>query len=117
MNEQDRIRLRHMLDAAREAVAFAQDRSASDLRHNRMFALAVVKDIEIIGEAASRVSEEVQQAAPQIPWVDIIGMRNRLIHAYFNINFDIVWATVTANLPPLILELEKLTGEEEKPLP
>jgi uncharacterized protein with HEPN domain len=78
-----------------------------------MFALAVVKDIEIIGEAAARISEEAQEAYPQIPWVDIVGMRNRLTHAYFDINLDIVWDTVTANLPPLITELEKILFPED----
>ncbi len=77
-----------------------------------MFALAAVKDIEIIGEAASRISEEVQQAYPQIPWVDIIGMRNRLTYAYLDVNLDIVWDTITANLPPLVAELEKILFPE-----
>jgi len=71
-------------------------------------ALALVKDIEIIGEAASRVSEACQAANPQIPWADIIGMRNRLIHAYFDINLNIVWDTITANLVPLIAELVQI---------
>lgn len=113
MNEQDNIRLSHMLDAAREVMQFAEGRSKTDLKRDRMFALAVVKDIEIIGEAASRISEEIQEAYPQIPWVDIIGMRNRLTHAYFDINLDIVWDTITANLPPLIAELEKILNPED----
>ena len=102
-----------MLDAAREVMQFAEGRSKTDLKRDRMFALAVVKDIEIIGEAASRISEEIQEAYPQIPWVDIIGMRNRLTHAYFDINLDIVWDTITANLPPLIAELEKILNPED----
>jgi uncharacterized protein with HEPN domain len=113
MNEQDEVRLRHMLDAAREAIHFAEGHSLVELKTNRMLALALVKDIEIIGEAASRLTEECQATNPQIPWVDIAGMRNRLIHAYFDINLRIVWDTVTVNLPPLIAELEKLIPLED----
>lgn len=70
-----------------------------------MLLLSLVKAIEIIGEAASRVSPESRKEHPAIPWADIIGMRHRLIHGYFNINRDIVLATVSTELPPLISEL------------
>ncbi|HJU56990.1 MAG TPA: HepT-like ribonuclease domain-containing protein [Pyrinomonadaceae bacterium] len=71
--------------------------------------------IEIIGEAASRVSPACQAKYAGIPWPEIIGMRNRLIHAYFDINLDIVWRTITEELPPLVAELEKAlsSGEAE----
>jgi uncharacterized protein with HEPN domain len=69
--------------------------------------LALVKEIEIIGEAASRLSLETRQQIPALPWTDIILMRNRLIHAYFDVDLDIVWKTFTDDLPPLIQELEK----------
>lgn len=70
-----------------------------------MLALSLIKEIEIIGEAASRVSPELKQTL-SIPWADIVGMRNRLIHAYFEIDFDILWDTVSSALDPLILQLE-----------
>jgi len=76
-----------------------------------MLALALIKDIEIVGEAASRIAENTRAAHPEIPWVDIIGMRNRLIHAYFDINLDLVWDTVTANLPPLVDQLSRILRE------
>ena len=82
MRKDDTIRLRHMLDAAREAVAFAADRGREDLGRDRMLALSIVKCIEIVGEAASRVSGETRALVSQIPWQDIVGMRNRLIHSY-----------------------------------
>lgn len=99
MNERDRIRLRHMLDAAQEALQFAAGQSRADLETNRMLARALVKDIEIIGEAASRVSQDFRATHPQLPWADIVGMRNRLIHAYFDINLDRVWDTIKKDLP------------------
>ena len=97
-----------MLDAAREAVAFASGRSRQDLDQDRILVLAVVKCVEMIGEAAARVSEQTRTDHPEIPWQDIVGMRNRLIHAYFDINLDVVWSTITADLPALISELEKI---------
>jgi uncharacterized protein with HEPN domain len=78
----DRTRLLHMLDAAREAVTFAHGRTAADLAQDRLLALALLKCIEIIGEAASKVSSDTRSKLNQIPWIDIVGMRNRLIHAY-----------------------------------
>jgi uncharacterized protein with HEPN domain len=106
MSESDRIRVQHMLDAAREALTFVRGRGKDDLRTNRMLALSLIKEIEIIGEAACKVSPELKQTLQPIPWADIVGMRNRLIHAYFEIDFDILWDTVTSALDPLILQLE-----------
>ncbi len=82
MLRDDAIRLRHMLDAAREAIGFAPDRTRADLDTDRQLVLALVKAIEIVGEAASRVTPPTKQRLPEIPWDDIVGMRHRLIHAY-----------------------------------
>lgn len=112
MRKDDLIRLRHMLDAAREAVMFAKNKTRSSLESNRMLTLSIVKDLEIIGEAASKMTKETREEFPQIPWMNIISMRNRLIHAYFDINLDIVWKTVVEDLPPLIAELEKIAPDE-----
>ena len=106
MNESDVIRLRHMLDAAREALSFVAGRSSEDLGRDRMLVLALVKEIEIIGEAASRISDESRKALPRIPWPKIIAMRNRLIHAYADVDLSIVWDTLTGALPELQRELE-----------
>jgi uncharacterized protein with HEPN domain len=95
-----------MLDAAREALSFVRGRAKDDLRTNRMLALSLIKEIEIIGEAASRVSPELKSTLRSIPWADIVSMRNRLIHAYFEVDFDILWDTVSFALGPLILQLE-----------
>ena len=106
MNESDVIRLRHMLDAAKEALSFISGRSSEDLSRDRMLVLALVKEIEIIGEAASRISDESRKALPRIPWPKIIAMRNRLIHAYADVDLSIVWDTLTGALPELLRELE-----------
>jgi len=110
----DRIRLRHMLDAAQEAIQYAEGRSRNDLATDTMLLRALVKCIEILGEAASRTTPETRIRAPSIPWAQINGMRNRLIHAYFDINLDEVWGTVSNDLPFLARELEALLDDDEE---
>ena len=112
MRKDDEIRLRHMRDAGREALDFARNETRASLGKDRKLEFALVKAIEIVGEAASKVSEECREDLPQIPWTNIIGMRNRIIHAYFDINLDILWKTLTEDLPPLIAELEKILLSE-----
>ena len=108
MRKHDAIRLRHMLDAAREARGFVQDRARADLDDNRMLVLSLVKDIEIIGEAAYQIPEITRNQLKDLPWDDIIGTRHRLVHAYFDINLDVLWRTVQDDLPALIALLEPL---------
>ena len=104
----DKTRLLHMLDAAKEATGYVIERSIQDLTNDRLIALGLVKLIEIIGEAAANISTEYKTNHPQIPWSEIIGMRNRLVHAYFDINLEILWQIIQESLPLLIDELEKL---------
>lgn len=108
MQANDLVRLRHMLDSGREAISYAQGRQRTDLDHDRMLVHALVRCIEIIGEAASSTSAECRAEIATIPWSDIVGMRNRLIHAYFDIDLDLVWNTVEDDLSPLVAELEKV---------
>jgi len=106
MQVSDAVRLRHMLDAAREAVAFATGRSRDDLARDRVLTLALLKCIEIVGEAASKISPELRSLHPEIPWADIVGMRNRLVHVYFDVDPDRLYDTITGDLPSLIATLE-----------
>lgn len=106
MQKGDQIWLRHMLDAAREADLFAQEKTRDDLDGDRLLALALMKCIEIIGEAAANISKECRETIPAVPWKSILGMRNRLVHAYFEIDLDVVWYTTKVSLPPLIQVLE-----------
>ena len=116
MDKSDLIRLRHMLDASLEARSFVHGRSKADLDEDRMLVLALLKDIEILGEAASKIGDRTREEFPNIPWRHIIGMRNRLIHGYFDVNLDIVWTTVTKELPALISELEKIVAKGKSKL-
>ena len=114
MHKSDEVCLRHMLDAAREAISFAKGRRRSDLDQNRMLVLSLIKDVEIVGEAAYRLSERGRSGIPEIPWADIIGMRHRLVHAYFDINLDVLWQTVQEDLPVLVKMLESLLPQVEE---
>jgi uncharacterized protein with HEPN domain len=113
MSERDRIRFQHMLDAAREAFAFAAHRGRHELSRDRALALALVKEVEIIGEAASQISPALRQSLPNIPWSKMIGMRNRLIHAYSEIDLEVLWDTIETSLPPLVSQLESALRESE----
>jgi uncharacterized protein with HEPN domain len=97
-----------MLDAAREAGLFATGHNRSDLHYDRMLTLALVKEIEIIGEAAANISPETRSQLLQFEWKAIINMRNRLVHVYHKIDLYILWDTVIRDLPQLIEELEKI---------
>jgi len=109
MSEQrEYIRLRHMLDHAREAVALAAGRARTDLDRDRLLELALVRLLEIVGEAASRVSPEDRAQYPLIPWSEIIGLRNRLIHGYDAVDQEILWQIVVQDLPPLVIALEEI---------
>ena len=107
----DIVRLRHMLDHAREAVAMVAGKERANLRSERMLELALVRLIEIVGEEAARVSPEGQTRYPLIPWREVIGMRNRLVHGYDCVDLDVLWDTIEVDLPPLIAALERIIGE------
>lgn len=108
----DVILLRDMLDAAKEAVSFVQGKERKDLDQDRKLVLSLVHLVEIVGEAAGKVSKKFQESHPKIPWAVMIGMRNRLIHAYFDIDPDRVWDTVNEDIPLLIIELEKIVPRQ-----
>ena len=115
---QDNVRLHHMFDATNEALSFAKGKNRSDLNDDRKLTLALVKCIEIIGEAATKVTPETRGKFPEIPWGEIITMRHRLIHGYFDIDLDRVWDTMTDDLPPLVKQLSLiLKNQKQNPLP
>lgn len=102
------VRLRHMLDASREAVGFVKARTRSDLHADRGLQLILTRLLEIVGEAANKVPQARRELYPAIPWSAAIAIRNRLIHGYEDVDLDIVWKTVNEDLPRLIVELEKV---------
>lgn len=113
MQEADIIRLKHMLDASKEIISFTEDIDQKEFENDRKLQLSVVHLLEIIGEAGNQVSEGIKEKYRSIPWKRIIGMRNRLIHGYFDIDLKIVWNTVREDIPPLINQIEELLGSDE----
>ncbi len=106
MQAEDRIRLQHMVDAAQMAQRFLAGRQRTDLDTDEMLRNAVARALEVIGEAAARVSAEGRAVAPTLPWASIVGMRNRIVHAYFDIDLDVLWKTADAELPELLRAIE-----------
>jgi len=111
----DTVALWHMLDHAVEAVAMAHGRTRADLDRDRQFSLAVLKLVEIIGEAANRVSRTTQETQSQIPWSRIVATRNRLIHGYDTVDHVVLWDIVTLDLPPLISQLRSILPDQSEP--
>ena len=105
LRNDERIRVQHMLDAAEKALTLAAGRSRDDLDSDDMFPLAVVRLLEIIGEAAKAIGDEARNLYAEIPWKQIAGTRDRLIHGYHDVDMDVVWSIITEDLPPLISQL------------
>jgi uncharacterized protein with HEPN domain len=102
-----------MLDYAAEALAMVRGRSREDRDRDRMPELSLSRLVEIIGEAAARVSEDGRGRYPSIPWRYAGDMRNRLIHGYARVDLDLLWDVVHIDLPPLVLQLREALGEGE----
>jgi len=115
MTANDEVRLRHLLDAAREAVNFTKSGSRADLEKDPKLLLALTRLLEIIGEAARGLSPALRDENPQIPWRKMVGMRDRLIHGYYDVNPDVVWGTTAHDLPPLIVQVESLLKSGGRP--
>jgi uncharacterized protein with HEPN domain len=100
-----------MLDHAREAIEMVRGRDRCDLDSDRQLNLALTRLLEIIGEAAGRVPQAEWSLYPSVPWYEIVGLRNRLVHGYDSVDLGILWQTVLEDLPPLILALESGLSE------
>jgi uncharacterized protein with HEPN domain len=101
-----------MIQAAESAQRFVAGRTRADIDADEQLRFALVQAVQIIGEAASRVSPETRSAIPSVPWADVMFMRNRLVHAYFDIDHDIVWQTATEDVPALLSSLRAISLED-----
>lgn len=111
MPPEDVVRLRHMVDALKSVQRMIAGRDRADLDRDEMLRLALTRAIEVVGEAAGRVTEATRQTATHIPWRQLAGMRNRLIHAYFDVDHDIVWTTAAQDAPILLAQVQLLLDE------
>lgn len=110
MPPEDRVRLLHMVDALETVQRFVDGRTRADLDTDDMFRLALTRAIEVVGEAASRITAATQASNPQLLWRALAGMRNRLIHAYFDVNKNIVWTTAMHDAPNLLVQVRDILG-------
>ncbi len=110
MTPPDEIRIRHLIEAGEKAVGYAAQRTRRDLDSDELFRLALTKLVEIVGEAAKQVSQDTRDEHPDVPWTAAARMRDRLVHHYFDVNRDVLWSTVTDDLPSL---LEQVPRPEE----
>jgi uncharacterized protein with HEPN domain len=107
----DDIRLLHLTEAAQKAVGYAEGHQRSDLDDDELLRLALTKLVEIVGEAAKQIHEQTRLAHPDVPWTAAARMRDRLVHHYFDINLDVLWSTVTVDLPALLTAMAKPPSE------
>jgi len=105
MSPDDGIRVRHLLDAAEAALRFVAGRTRADLDRDELLVFGLVRAVEVGGEAAARVSPDGRRELSHLPWSQIVGMRNRLVHAYFDVDRTILWDTVTQALPDLVARI------------
>lgn len=108
MEKNDEKRLTHMLEAAKDAMGFLQDKTRDDLDKDKQLTLSLLKSLEMIGEAASKVSKECQLDCEPVPWDRVIELKQQVVHTYWDIDRDWIWNRVTDDLPNIIKALEQL---------
>ena len=111
MLNRDHVRFQHMLDSAQAAITHLSDKRREDLDDNRLLLNGIVRELEILGEAASKVTPTTREQFSHLPWREMIGLRNRLIHAYFDVNNQAIWLVIKDSLPPLVEQLEQILKE------
>ena len=111
MENKDLVRFKHMLDSTQAILLFTKRKKRIHLDRNRLLYSAILREFEILGEAAGKISSKMKEKFPDIPWKQLVGMRNRLIHAYFDVDRDIVWKTIREYLPSLLKQLEKIVDK------
>lgn len=107
----DEARLRHILDAISEIQTYVKDTDIDEFINNSMKKFATVKQLEIIGEAANHISEEIKVKHPEIKWREIVGLRNILIHEYFGVDEYVVWGIITQDIPTLKTHIERIINK------
>ena len=113
MPRDDRVYLGHMLDTARKILSKVRGKSRSDFDGDENLRIALTHLLQIVGEAARKVSPDFSASHPAIPWRDIVGMRHKVVHDYLQVDEDVVWRTATEELAPLVEALEKVVPPDE----
>lgn len=108
MKKDDSVYLHHILDAIHRIETYTKGISKETYMQNGLLQDGVVRQLEIIGEASNNLSDEFQEKHSEIPWGQIISLRNRIIHAYFDINLEITWDIVRGDIPELKRQIERI---------
>lgn len=112
MPKNDNVYAGHMLDKSRQAMELVKNKNRADYDNDPALRFALAHLVQVIGEAARRVSPDFQSEHPEVPWNEIIGMRHKIVHDYMDVDEDIVWAVVSNDLQPLIEKLKGFLGED-----
>ena len=112
MPADDLLYVRHICDAATQLAEYVGGHRREDLGRDPLLRDGLIRQVEVVGEAAPHLSQEFRRRHPEAPWPDIVGMRHRLIHGYFNVNLDLLWETAVRDAPELFRILSPLLTEE-----
>ena len=117
MKKDDTVYLKHILDAIQQIEQYLQGVTKEQFLQTKLLQDGVVRELEIIGEASRNLSEELRQKHSDIPWRQIIGMRNRIIHEYFDVDLEIVWEVTEKDLPDLKARIQAILQEQGRQTP
>ena len=108
VSDEDWTRLRHGREAAQEALGFVKGMGYREFQENRLVQCAVLRCLEVLGESLGKVGEDTRRSNPEIPWRQVVDLRNRLIHGYYDINLKLVWRSLSDEIPPLLERIDRL---------
>ena len=111
MNERDELRLRHIADAADRIASFLSGQQREAFLANRMLQDAVIRNLEIVGEACVNLTPEIRDAHPDVPWQQASAIRNRLVHGYFDVDLGVVWRTALESVPPFAAQIRAILSD------
>lgn len=115
MRRNYKIYLKDILEAMESIERFVKEMSFEEFRKDDKTASAVIRKFEIIGEATKKIPEEIRRKYPQIPWKEMAGMRDRLIHFYFGVDYKLVWETIKKRIPEVKPMIKEILKKYEKP--